>query len=213
MLEIGTRASFVCLGSYGLNLPPGLSHSAIFMILATVGAIAGLYFFFHGFSLLQQVRLTAPRIVSHKLSRPTTVVTAAPTTDASELLQPESRPEVIQLTPAENAPATSTSMSQQGKIAAALLRAGIGNPVIMAEIRSPSGAQAGDTTVSEKESTHETDASRVLHKTAGASSIPALNAMTAAPNTSQWKANLMIWGGPVLTLACIYFLAAHLGWL
>jgi len=28
-----------------------------------------------------------------------------------------------------------------------------------------------------------------------------------------WKSDLMIWGGPVLTLSCIYFLLAHFGWL
>jgi hypothetical protein len=28
-----------------------------------------------------------------------------------------------------------------------------------------------------------------------------------------WKSDLMIWGGPVLTLACIYFLLEHFGWL
>jgi len=28
-----------------------------------------------------------------------------------------------------------------------------------------------------------------------------------------WKSAAMIWGGPALTLACVYFLAAQLGWL
>ena len=28
----------------------------------------------------------------------------------------------------------------------------------------------------------------------------------------SWKAAVMIWGGPVLTLVCAYVLAAHLGW-
>ncbi len=28
-----------------------------------------------------------------------------------------------------------------------------------------------------------------------------------------WKATLMIWGGPLLTLACVYFLALQWGWL
>jgi hypothetical protein len=28
-----------------------------------------------------------------------------------------------------------------------------------------------------------------------------------------WKSSLMIWGGPVLSLACLYLLLAHFGWL
>ena len=28
-----------------------------------------------------------------------------------------------------------------------------------------------------------------------------------------WKSVLMIWGGPVLTLLCVYILAAEFGWL
>ena len=28
-----------------------------------------------------------------------------------------------------------------------------------------------------------------------------------------WKSALMIWCGPMVTLACVYFLLAHFGWL
>ena len=42
--------------------------------------------------------------------------------------------------------------------------------------------------------------------------IPALNQANPR-NASNWKATAMIWGGPVLALACIYIMAAHLGWL
>jgi hypothetical protein len=42
--------------------------------------------------------------------------------------------------------------------------------------------------------------------------IPALNP-TVNHNGSNRKAMLMIWGGPILTLACVYLLASHLGWL
>jgi hypothetical protein len=28
-----------------------------------------------------------------------------------------------------------------------------------------------------------------------------------------WKSALMIWGGPTLTLVCVYILAAEFGWL
>jgi hypothetical protein len=29
----------------------------------------------------------------------------------------------------------------------------------------------------------------------------------------RWKSALMIWGGPALTLACVYMLAGQYGWL
>jgi hypothetical protein len=29
----------------------------------------------------------------------------------------------------------------------------------------------------------------------------------------NWKSTLMIWGGPALTLLCVYILAAHFDWL
>jgi hypothetical protein len=32
-------------------------------------------------------------------------------------------------------------------------------------------------------------------------------------NSLSWKSSLMIWGGPALTVACVYFLLAHFGWL
>jgi hypothetical protein len=32
-------------------------------------------------------------------------------------------------------------------------------------------------------------------------------------NSLSWKSTLMIWGGPALTLLCVYIVAAKLDWL
>jgi hypothetical protein len=55
------------------------------------------------------------------------------------------------------------------------------------------------------------DVSRVLQQKSNA---PALQLPTRDQNqATDRKTSLMIWGGPALTLLCIYVLAAHFGWL
>jgi len=51
-----------------------------------------------------------------------------------------------------------------------------------------------------------------LKKTDGAS-LPGASPGTDGADGFRWKAAIMIWGGPALTLGCVYLLAAHLGWL
>jgi len=71
-----------------------------------------------------------------------------------------------------------------------------------------------DRSTSKPTPTTEAEVSRVLQQGATASEfrIPTLNP-TAPRHASNRKATLMIWGGPALALACIYIMAAHLGWL
>lgn len=188
------------------------------LLLAATGAIAGIYFFFHGFSLLQERALASRGQAQRQAPRNTTIsaTTTFPTQDSSTLKLDPHR-EVIHLSARNDPPADSASMTQQGKIAAALLKAGIRNPVTLAdncvqtEVRlreettpgSASAAQVSDAAVS-----------RALQKSATAAEIPLPSLEVKAARTpSAWEANLMIWGGPALTLVCIYILAARLGWL
>ena len=174
------------------------------MAFAALGAIAGLFFFFHGFSRLQERRFSAPRVAT---KTPVRVPPALP--KAADAPKRNSH-EVIQLTPPETQANGSESMTQQGKIAAALLRAGIANPVTWSdhhnEIRVVDEAEGESA-----KAANDVDVSRVLQQKSNA---PALQLPTRDQAYSvDRKTSLMIWGGPALTLACIYILAAHFGWL
>ena len=103
-------------------------------------------------------------------------------------------------------------MTQQGKIAAALLRAGIPNPVTWVDQRGENEIRVVDEPESEPvKATKDIDLSRVLQQNSKAPTLP-LPTRDQNP-TADRKTSLMIWGGPALTLGCIYILAAHFGWL
>ncbi len=201
------------LNSY---LPFPSSQSDILMIVAALGAIAGLFFFFHGFSLLQELRLAPGRVVS-KEPTPTATITSTTifSTKGGETLRRDSHAEVIQLSPAEGQPNGSASMTQQGKIAAALLKAGIPNPVTRSDNRIQTAVRVADSPAEDQAAARgqEVAVARVLQQGANAAALglPALHQNSRSSVT--WKTYLMIWGGPTLTLACIYVLAAHFGWL
>lgn len=196
--------------SVNLSLPFGLHESSLWMIPAAIGAIGGLYCFFHGFSILQQQRPLPLRI---PVKPPATAKSAIKT----EPPKPDPRTEVIQLSPNDSGEISSASLSQQGKIAAALLRAGVPSPATWTDEATQATVRVADPPSGEKPAdalSSEADVSRVLQQGANAAEfrIPALNS-TATHNGSNRRAMLMIWGGPVLTLACVYLLASHLGWL
>ena len=210
-----------CLDATRLNfsLPFSLHSGDVLLIVAALGAIAGLSLFFHGFSLLQQRwpvpihRPANPYALGSTLDQ--TANAAAATTAGGASGEPRStRPEVIQLTPQEPVDASSTSMTQQGRIAAALLKAGIPSPATWTHDSMQVTVRVEDHSTSKPTPPKEAEVSRVLQQGANASDfrIPALN-QTGARHASNWKATLMIWGGSALALACIYILAAHLGWL
>lgn len=187
-------------------LPFQISTSTVLMTMAALGAIAGMFFFFHGFSLLQERRLSRPRPYQKRIVHTATITTTLATADV-DVSKCDSH-EVIQLTPVESLPNGSTSMTQQGKIAAALLRAGIPNPVTWSaqtEVRvvDPPDSAAAKATASKVSTVLEQDAN------ADPSRLPD----APAANSADWKSSLMIWGGPALTLGCVYALASHFGWL
>jgi len=133
------------------------------------------------------------------------------TTKGAGTLTRESH-EVIQLSPSESQPNDSASMTQQGKIAAALLKAGIPNPVTWSsrnEVRViDAPGELGPSATKQAE-----DVSRVLQQGATAEPVVLPSFLQTKSHSVDWNTNLMIWGGPSLTLACIYLLAAHFGWL
>jgi hypothetical protein len=196
-----------------LPFPP--SESGILMIPVALGAIAGLFFFFHGFSLLQSRRQVTGHSASKEAGQAATITTTTTfTTKGGDTPKRDSQAEVILLSPADSQQIGSVSMTQQGKIAAALLKAGVPNPATWPVDRAQTGVRVADPPASERAQTPNAEVSRVLQQGAAAPAfrLPALN-QNSPRDGSNLKATLMIWGGPMLTLACIYTLAAHLGWL
>ena len=140
----------------------------------------------------------------------------------------ETEQEVINLSP-KGQPLTAAEMTQQGKIAAALLKAGISSPAAWsaAGIDDPAAAMV---------LANGSQAS-ALSDGAGASAAPAAETFDLRPKVilmkgennpaffiswrSQhavvrslgWKAIAYIWGGPALTLISVYILLANWDWL
>jgi hypothetical protein len=133
--------------------------------------------------------------------------------------------EVVQLS-AESTPVPATEMTQQQKIAAALMKAGITNPGAwaaagvspQAAVQSGSSASSAVAVSSEspEENGPETKANFDLHPPVvlmKGSHEPTFFISWRSQRdfiaTLGWKSSLMIWGGPALTLVCVYILLAH----
>lgn len=117
----------------------------------------------------------------------------------------------------------SSAMTQQEKIAAALVKAGITSPAAWAvagvgsaaKATSPQNLANSGTAVAENASEEfnlrppavlqrgEHDPTFLISWRSQRDVVKAL----------RWKSRLMIWGGPALTLLCGYVLAAEFGWL
>lgn len=141
--------------------------------------------------------------------------------------EPQERPvfkqkvEVINLSP-QNQNSSSTDLSQQGKIAAALMRAGITNPAAWhaAGIENPGNAVATLAGTAVATSTVPTDPAQefdlqpkvVLMKGENnpAFFISWRNEREIAKSLS-WKSAACIWGGPALILLGAYVLMAQFG--
>jgi len=189
------------------------------MIPVAVGALAGLYLFFRGFWLLRRKAPIANRVPNAQPAIAT--ITTTFTTEGSDTLARTSSREIIRLSPESNDSSRSPN-TQQGKIAAALLKAGISNPVSWSTTGDQSEGTVRVADLPAKNSRSSTgalqplsvNAFKTLNQTAG---YPSLRTPVSGPNSADpsfgWKAALMIWGGPALTLACLYILVAHFGWL
>lgn len=178
------------------------------MVPVVMGALLGLYFFFRGCILLQR-RAGAPDEEAPVLS---TIVTISTSSDQGA--PRASTQEIVHLSP-ESGPDTST---QQGKIAAALLRAGVSSleSWSAAGDRAPVGVDLADEQLQFAPSpgnlvrSLDLTASNALKKAVG-HAPPS----TLTPGNSvqpfRWKPALMVWGGPTLTMVCLYLLALHFG--
>jgi len=127
--------------------------------------------------------------------------------------------EIIRLSP-DTRPAHSSDMTQQGKIAVAMMKAGITNPAAWAaagvEYPGVTVATAGNGTSTAPLPAEEFDLSPKAVLMKGAHD-PAFfiswQSQRDVVKALGWKSALMIWGGPALTLSCVYILAAQFGWL
>jgi len=125
--------------------------------------------------------------------------------------------EVIRLSPDSAAPETNT---QQGKIAAALLKAGVSPPASWTAPEDQSHAmvdladQQTDRRVASGNLVQSLDfnASKILVK-GGSTDATHIFGEGAFAQPFHWKPAVMVWSGPILTLACMYILAVHFGWL
>jgi E3 ubiquitin ligase len=130
--------------------------------------------------------------------------------------------ELIRLTAAPG-PKQSSEMTQQGKIAAAMLRAGITNPTAWAVAGvSPTDAEdtASHAPLAEKDNTPENepefDLSPPVLITRGINDPNFLISWRSQRSVVQilgWKSMAMIWGGGALSIASAYVLASYFGWL
>jgi hypothetical protein len=115
----------------------------------------------------------------------------------------------------------SADMTQQGKIASALLKAGISNPaawavagVDHAAMNSVASSGSGSATaVCTAPEPFDLHPPVVLMKgTNHPEFIISWQSRRGVVRSLGWKSALMIWGGPLLTLASAYIISADFGW-
>jgi hypothetical protein len=127
--------------------------------------------------------------------------------------------EIIRLSPATK-PAKSMDMSQQARISAALMKAGITNPAAWAVAGVERSGIALDTepksdpAAAMAAENFDLNPKTILMKgTNDPAFFISWQSQRDVLKALRWKSTLMIWGGPVLTLLCFYILAAEFGWL
>jgi hypothetical protein len=182
------------------------------MIPAVIGALLGLYFLFRGCILLQR-RATGSIAKTQVLTELVSATTIF-STQSQEPTRSTTR-EVIRLSSDDASAGTNT---QQGKIAAALLKAGVTSPTSWTATQDrPPVDLAGEQTVRSTipgnlVQSLDLNASKVLKK-AASNAAPHTFSEGTSVQPFHWKSAVMVWGGPIVTLACLYILALHFGWL
>ena len=184
------------------------------LILATFCGVLGLVLFLRGFSRLRHHATTTsitPRLESSALKP-----AAAAAARISQMSMTSVKPEVIRLT-IDEAPAA-VSMSQQGKIAAALLKAGVPSPA------SWNTDQGGTVDVAASSTKTPPTLQTSKLKVAQSPTIPPVTPPRNDPNSNAPKKPVppkrttknsawMLWTGVALFVLSVYLLAAHFGWL
>jgi hypothetical protein len=139
-------------------------------------------------------------------------------------VQSDVRQEVIHLSQ-DSAPTNSADMTQQQKIAAALMKAGISNPTAWSAAGVPSARNGAGITVftapidpansdgspsnvssSDQANGFDPHPPVVLRKgTNNKTFLISWRSQKEVARSLGWKCTLMIWGGPALALLCLYF--------
>jgi hypothetical protein len=142
------------------------------------------------------------------------------------LQHPARDPEVVHLSPAP-APVSASQMTQQQKIAAALLKAGISNPAAWnaagissepsrsvqvldnpsnAAIENSNGSQDGSSPASHGDDFDLQPATVLMKGTNNKTFLISWRSQKEIARSLGWKSALMIWGGPALALLSLYLL-------
>ena len=141
-------------------------------------------------------------------------------------------PQIVRLS-GDSPTVPATEMTQQQKIAAALMKAGITSPLAWAAagVSPQAAAQIGayspsavamatpEKTVAEENSVEPTETFDLhptvvlMRGTHEATFLISWRSQRDLVLALGWKSTLMIWGGPALTLVSVYVLLAHFNWL
>jgi hypothetical protein len=134
-------------------------------------------------------------------------------------------PQIIRLTPG-NGGIAAAEMTQQQKIAAALMKAGISNPAAWSAAgitgQAAGAAQAKSAPVMEREAQPLPAVAEgfdlhppvvLMQGTHQPAFFISWKSQRDVVKSLGWKSSLMIWGGPALALVSVYFLLAYFGWL
>jgi len=121
-------------------------------------------------------------------------------------------PQVVRLS-SGHAPSQSSDMTSQQRIVAAMLKAGITSPAawaVASDLPHSSPAAAAPAADPEFDLHPKTVLMQGKNDSTFYISWRSQREIIAGLG---WRSALMIWGGPVLTLTCLYLLAADFGWL
>jgi hypothetical protein len=121
--------------------------------------------------------------------------------------------EVVRLSGSDQ-PANAADMTQQGKIAAALVKAGITNPAAWSAagiegkmVTGASGAAVAPGMAPQDFDPHPP--SVLMQGTNNPAFFISWRSQKDVLKSLGWKSAAMIWGGPALTLVCLYLVLAH----
>ena len=174
-----------------MNWVPAIAlfGSAYLWLLAFPGAAAGLAMLIRGYRESRKARVRS-RLELKLITRPPSPKAATP------------QPEIIHLSEARE-PLRSTQMTEQGRIAAAMTRAGIGNPAAWSVITSEKTTRADGVS----------GGAAAGLATAVAEDEPQSDPPSAKVSSHEFEATASLWGGAALLVLSLYIALAHFGWL
>jgi len=117
-------------------------------------------------------------------------------------------------------PAQVSDSAQQQKITAALMKAGITNPAAWAAaglnpsvVATPSATPVGAAAAPALEQFDLHPPVVLMKGSHNPAFLISWHSQRDVVSSLSWKSTLMIWGGPALTLLCVYIVAAYFDWL